>query len=168
MNEIEKFTKIAKDYVVRERSDFQLQNFVVNQHDTPEMQYRQILIEIKSLITKIRFAELNLQKEEIKLERLEKSDDPIDQIKAEEKRLGITITLDVMEGAKRELAFLLNLANQYPQYTPQDIENNQPEYWEKRLQRQATLDRMSVEQHVSAGNLMSMLNAGMLNRELES
>jgi hypothetical protein len=168
MNEIEKIENIAKDYVVRERSDFQLQHFVVNQHDTPEMQYRQILIEIKSLITKIRFAQLNLQKEEIKLERLEKSDDPIDQIKAEEKRLGITITLDVMEGAKRELAFLLNLANQYPQYTPQDIENNQPEYWEKRLQRQATLDRMSVEQHVSAGNLMSMLNAGMLNRELEA
>jgi hypothetical protein len=163
MNQIE---KIAKDYVVRERSDYQLLHFVVGQHDTPHMQYRQILLEVKSLITKIRLAELNVEKQQIKLDAL--TDEPLDQIKAEKIRMGIAITLDALEGGRRELAFLLKLAENYPSYTPQEIEDNQQEYWEARLQRQATLDRMSVEQQVSAGNLTSMLNAGMLNRELEA
>lgn len=158
--------KVAKDYVVRERSDYQLRHFVIGQHDTPQMQYRQILMEVKQLVMKIRLAELDVEKKRIKLERL--TDDPLDQIKAEKLNLGIAITLDLIEGARRELAFLLKLSEEYPQYTPQDIENNQQEYWEARLQRQATLDRMSIEQQVSAGNLMSMLNAGLLNREIES
>lgn len=156
--------KIAQDYIVRERSDYQLRHFVVGQHDTPHMRYRQILMEVKSLVTKIRFAELDVEKKRIKLARL--SDDPLDAIKAEEHRLGITITLDLIEGARRELAFLLELAKEYPQYSPQEIEANQQEYWEARLQRQANIDRMSVEQQVSAGNLTSMLYSGLLHREI--
>lgn len=158
--------KIARDYVVRERSDYQLRHFVVGQHDTPEMRYRQILIEVKQLVMKIKLAELDVQKKQIKLERL--TSDPLDQVKAEKLRLGIAVTSDQIEGARRELECLLVMANEYPNYTPQDIEDNQQEYWESRLQRQATLDRMSIEQQVSTGNLMSMLNAGLLNREIES
>lgn len=158
--------KVAHDYIVRERSDFQLEHFVVGQHDTPEMQYRQIIIEAKSLITKIRFAELDLQMQRIKLDKL--SDSPVDQIKAERHRIGMALTEDNVEAAKRELAFLCRLAEQYPRYSAEDIEANQREYWENRLQRQATLDRLSVEQQVSVGNLGSMLNAGLLNRELEA
>jgi len=154
----------ARDYVVRERSDYQLRHFVVGQHDTPHMRYRQILMEAKQLVTKIRFAELEVEKQRIKLKRL--GDDPLDQIKAEKRRMNITITLDLIEGARRELTFLLTLANEYPPFTPQEIEENQQEYWEARLQRQANLDRLSVEQQVSAGNLTSMLNAGLLNREI--
>ena len=154
----------ARDYVVRERSDYQIRHFVVGQHDTPHMRYRQILMEAKQLVTKIRFAELEVEKQRIKLYRL--GDDALDQIKAEKKRINISITLDLLEGARRELAFLVKLANEYPQFSPQEIEDNQQEYWEARLQRQANLDRLSVEQQVSAGNLTSMLNAGLLNREL--
>jgi hypothetical protein len=154
----------ARDYIVRERSDYQLLHFVIGQHDTPHMRYRQILIEVKSLVTKIRFAELDVEKQQIKLDAL--TDEPLDRIKAEAIRITMAITLDALEGARRELAFLLKLAEEYPAYTPQEIEDNQQEYWEARLQRQATLERMSVEQQVSAGNLMSMLNAGLLNREI--
>lgn len=163
MNDIE---KLAQDYVVRERSDYQLRHFVIGQHDTPQMRYRQILMEVKQLLVKIRFAELNVEKKRIKLERL--TDDPLDQIKADKHRMSIAITLDLIEAARRELDCLLAMASEYPHYTPQDIEDNQQEYWETRLQRQATLDQLSVEQQVSAGNLTSMLNAGLLNREIES
>lgn len=158
--------KVAQDYVVRERSDYQLRHFVIGQHDTPEMRYRQILMEIKQLLIKIRFAELDVQKKQIKIERL--TSDPLDEIKAEKHRISMTITLDLIEGARRELDYLLGMAAEYPQYTPQDIEDNQREYWEARLQRQANLDRLSVEQQVSASNLTSMLNAGLLNREIGS
>jgi hypothetical protein len=157
--------QFARDYIVRERSDYQLLHFVIGQHDTPHMRYRQILLEVKSLITKIRLAELDVKKQQIKLDAL--TDEPLNQIKAEKIRINIAITLDALEGARRELAFLLKLAEDYPAYTPQEIEENQQEYWEARLQRQATLERMSVEQQVSTVNLMSMLNAGLLNREVE-
>lgn len=163
MTEIE---KIASDYIIRERSDYQLRHFVVGQHDTPEMRYRQILIEVRSLVMKIKLAELDVEKRRIKLERL--SDDPLDQIKAEKIRLSVGVTLDLIEGARRELQCLVNMAQEYPHYTPQDIENNQEQYWEARLQRQATVDRLSVEQQVSAGNLMSMLQTGLLHREISS
>jgi hypothetical protein len=156
--------KVAQDYVLRERSDYQLRHFVIGQHDTPQMQYRQIILEVKSLVTTIRSAELNVEKMRIKLSRL--SNDPLDQIKAEKHRMNIAITLDLIEAARRELTFFLKVAEEYPAYTPQDIEDNQSEYWEARLQRQATLDRMSVEQQISVGNLGSMLNAGLLHREL--
>lgn len=158
--------KIAQDYVVRERSDYQLRHFVIGQHDTPHMRYRQILMEVKQLVMKIRLAELDVEKKRIKLDRL--GDDPLEQIKAEKLRLGIAVTLDLMEGARRELNCLLKLAEEYPQYTPQDIEDNQQEYWEARLQRQANVDRMSVEQQVSPANLTSMLFSGLLHREIQS
>lgn len=158
--------KIAKDYIVRERSDYQLRHFVIGQHDTPEMRYRQILLEVKSLIMNIRLAELDVEKRRIKLNSL--TDNPLDQIKAEKLRLGIALTLDTLEGARQELAYLLQLAEEYPEYTLQDIEDNQQEYWEARLQRQANIDRMSIEQQVSSGNLTSMLFSGLLHREIES
>lgn len=163
MNDVE---KIAQDYVVRERSDYQLRHFVIGQHDTPQMRYRQILMEVKQLVMKIRLAELDVEKKRIKLDRLD--NDALDQIKAEQLRLGMAVTLDSIEGARRELAFLMQLAEEYPQYTAQDIEDNQQEYWEARLQRQANVDRMSVEQQVSAANLTSMLYSGLLHREIES
>lgn len=162
MTDLEQY---ARDYVVRERSDYQLRHFVIGQHDTPQMRYRQILLEVKSLVSKIRLAELDVEKNRIKIQRL--TDDPLDQIKAEKLRLGIGVTLDAIEGARRELEFLLDLAKDYPQYTPQDIEDNQEEYWEARLQRQAKIDRMSVQEQISAGNLTSMLFSGLFYKEIE-
>ena len=163
MNDIE---KAAHDYIVRERSDYQLQHFVIGQHDTPHMQYRQILIEVKSLIIKIRFAKLDIDKKRIKIDAL--TDAPLDAIKAEKLRLGIAITLDAIEGANRELSFLLRLAEEYPQYTAQDIEDDQTHYWQARLERQAMIEKMSVEHQMSSANLTSMLNAGLLKREIAS
>jgi hypothetical protein len=157
--------KVAKDYVVRERSDYQLKHFVIGQHDTPEMQYRQILLEVKSLVMKIKLAELDVEKKRIKISRL--TDDPLDIIKAKKLELGISITLDALEGARRELDFLLRLAENYQKYSPQDIEDNQEQYWQARLERQAAIDQMGSQQQISPSNLMSMLNAGLLKRGIE-
>lgn len=156
--------KASREYIVRERSDYQLQHFVIGQHDTPQMQFRQILLEVKSLVIKIKLAELDVEKKRIKIDAL--ADTPLQLIKGEKLRLGIAVTLDALEGARRELAFLLRIAEDYPQYSPQDIEDNQSEYWQARLERQAMIEQMSVEQQISSANLTSMLNAGLLEREI--
>jgi hypothetical protein len=158
--------RVANDYVVRERSDYQLRHFVIGQHDTPEMRYRQILLEAKDLIFKIKNAELSLEITRRKIDKLEASDKETDHIKAQQRRLGMALTLDALEGAKRELDYLVELSKDYRHYEPDEIEANQAEYWEKRLTRQATTDRMALEQGVNAGNLASMMNAGLVQKEL--
>jgi uncharacterized protein (DUF433 family) len=159
--------KIAQSYTIPSRTYFQLKHFVIGQHDTPEMQYRQIIIEVKDLLFKIRSTEIVLKKEEILLKRLEESNDEMDLLEAESKRLGMAVTRDTLEGGKREFNYLCNLAKDYPHYSPDDIEAAQETYWRQRLNRQASIDQLSADQRVSVGNLHSMHQAGLLPKELE-
>lgn len=158
----------SKNYVIRSRTRYQLENFVISQHDTPEMQYRQILIEAQDLIYKIKLTELDIKKAQIKIEKLKESADPLDLIKKEKTELSLALTQMTLEGAKLELQDLENLFKKYPKYTPEQIEINQPEYWEKRLHRQAQADIVSVQQGISTGNLLSMLSAGLLVQDPET
>jgi hypothetical protein len=159
---------ISKNYVIRSRTRYQLENFVISQHDTPEMQYRQILIEAQDLIYKIKLTELDIKKAQIKIEKLKDSNDPLDVIKKEKTQLSLAMTQMTLEGAKLELQDLENLFKKYPNYTPEQIEINQPEYWEKRLNRQAQADIVSAQQGISQGNLLSMLSAGLLSQNPET
>jgi hypothetical protein len=151
--------------VVPSRSRFQLRQFVIGQHDTAPMQWRQILIEAQDLSYKIRLAELDVEKKRIEIHRLMSSGDPIDAIEAEEKRLGIVLTERTLEGARMELGWLQELADEVGEHSHDEIEADQPEYWAKRLNRQAGLDRLAAIEGVTAGNLQSMLNAGLLAKD---
>jgi hypothetical protein len=118
------------------RSRFQLENFVVNAHPTPEMQYHQIITEIQALYYTIKQVTLELQKTEIEIKRLRETGDEVDEIDAQIKELGIEQTRVVGVGAFRELEVLLDLKSKYPEYTRSEIENGQLEYWQARLELQ--------------------------------
>jgi hypothetical protein len=118
------------------RSRFQLKNFVVNAHPTPEMQYYQIITEIQALYYNIKEVSLDLQKKQIEIDRLRQTGDEIDEIEAQIKELGIEQTKVVGVGAFRELEVLLELKSQYPEYTRNEIEQGQGEYWGLRLEQQ--------------------------------
>jgi len=120
------------------RSAFQLECFVIGAHDTPEMQYYQCVTEIQALYYTIKEVTLQLKKTQIEIDRLRASGDEIGEIEAQIKELGIQQTEVVAVGAFRELEVLLAIKNRYPAYTRQEIEMGQPEYWEKRLNRQET------------------------------
>jgi hypothetical protein len=147
------------------RSRYQLRHFVIGQHDTPQMRWRQIVIEAQMLAYNIRMAELDIRRKEIEIERLMASGDELDAIEAEEKRLGIVLTERTLAGARLELGWLDELAQEVGEFTPEQIEANQPEYWQARLARQAGLERMSAQQGIGTGNLQSMLSAGLLTKE---
>ena len=119
------------------RSRFQLENFVVEAHPTPEMQYHQIITEIQSLYYTIKEVSLQLQKTEIEIKRLRNTGDEIDELEAQIKEPGIEQTRVVGVGAFRELEILLDLKNNYPEYTRNDIELGQAEYWKLRLAEQS-------------------------------
>jgi hypothetical protein len=118
------------------RSRFQLENFVVLSHATPEMQYYQIITEIQALYYTIKQVSLELQKTQIEIDRLRQTGDEIDEIEAQIKELGIEQTKVVGVGAFRELEILLQLKTEYPNYTRNEIEQGQGQYWQLRLDQQ--------------------------------
>jgi len=148
--------------VQQPRSRFQLIHFVIGQHDTPEMRFYQLCLELQDMVYKIRLAEIGMRKSEVRIGRLEATGDELDALEAEEGRLGLEQTRIVMAGAERELAILTDLFNESTHYTRDEIEHAQPDYWEKRLTRQTNLQIMSGS--VGWAQLDSLRQAGLLDQ----
>jgi hypothetical protein len=159
--------KYADSTIIPSRSRYQLQNFVIGKHDTNPMRWRQILLEAQQLAYNIRMAELDIQRKQIEIERLLATGDPIDEIEAEEKRIGIIMTERALKAAELEFSWLQEAATETGAYTLKEIEEDQPRYWEARLLRQAEIEQLATRNGVSSGNLESMNSAGLLAKENE-
>lgn len=148
--------------LITSRTRYQLKHFVIDNHPTAPMRWRQILLETQDLLYKIRSAEIHQQKQAIERDRLIATGDPIDALDAEQKQLDMILTERTLIAAKQELEWLQEIAEEIGVFTFEEIEADQPDYWVKRLKQQADLDVLSVQQGIGVGNLTSMLNAGML------
>jgi len=150
------------------RSKFQLEHFVLNQHDTDEMKYYQCVLEIQALINSYRKAELERKKMVIEITRLRSSNDEIDNLDADIKQLDLD-NLDIsMKGAERELTILAELWQSFPvKYKREEIENNQTDYWTKRLTRQAEA-QMLGSGIIDWAQIDTMRQAGILNSFVEN
>ncbi len=148
------------------RSRYQLIHFVIGQHDTPEMRFYQLCLELQDMGFKLRTAQLSVRKTEIEIARLLEAGDELDAIEAEEKEVGLEQTRIVMRGAEREIAVLTDLFDESQKFTRDEIEHAQPEYWEKRLTRQTNLQIMSGG--VQWAQLDSMRQIGMLDELVEA
>jgi hypothetical protein len=164
---VHELEKISENFIVQARSRYQIENFVIGQHDTEEMQYRQIIIEAQDLIHKIKKAEVQIEKMNIEIQALSKGD-RLKQLDAADKALDKRYLEITLAGSYRELAVLQDLFNAFPKYSADEIERNQKDYWEKRLTRQAHIEALSAQQGVSSGNLTSMLQANLLRNEVEA
>tara|TARA_R100001530_G_scaffold26567_1_gene21298 strand:+ start:972 stop:1499 length:528 start_codon:yes stop_codon:yes gene_type:complete len=147
--------------VQQPRSRYQLIHFVLGQHDTPEMRFYQLCLELQDMGFKLRMAQLNVRKTEIEIARLVATGDDLDAIEAEEKQVGLEQTRIVMRGAERELAVLTDLFDESQKFTRDEIEHAQPEYWQKRLTRQTNLQIMAGG--VQWAQLDSLRQAGLLD-----
>ncbi len=148
------------------RSRYHLIHFVIGQHDTPEMQFYQLMLELQDMGFKLRMAELNVKKTEVEIARLLETGDELDAIEAEEKQVGLEQTQIVMKGAQREIAVLEDIFNECQHYTRDEIEHAQPEYWQARLTRQTNLQMMSG--NVQWAQLDSMRQIGLLDDLVEA
>ena len=143
------------------RSRYQLEHFVIGQHDTAEMRFYQLCLELQDMGFKLRMAELNVKKTEVEIARLVATGDDLDALEAEEKQVGLEQTEIVMKGAERELAILTDLFDESQKFTRDEIEHAQPEYWQKRLTRQTNLQLMAGG--VQWAQLDSLRQAGLLD-----
>ena len=147
--------------IQQQRSRYQLVHFVIGQHDTPEVRYYQVCIELQDMGLKLRLAELGVRKAEVEIRRLLETGDELDAIEAEEKQVGLEQTLIVMLGAEREIAILTDLFDESQKFTRAEIEHAQPDYWQARLTRQTNLQLLAGT--VQWAQLDSMRQAGLLD-----
>lgn len=154
---------LAMAEIQQPRSQFQLEKFVINQHDTDEMKYFQCVTEIQSLYYTIRTVSLEMKKTEIEIAKLRATGDEVDEIDAQLKELGLEQTRLVGVGAFRELGHLMNIFESFPiKYTREQIEIAQPDYWSKRLNRQAILELTGGSQ-AAASHLDSLRQIGAIS-----
>lgn len=153
----------AFNEISQSRSNFQLERFVLGQHDTPEQRYKQVVLEVQTLVVALQKNILELQKLDIRIAKLNESDDPIDKIDA----TILTIDKEVAEigisGGKKELEYLLSLWDSFEhKYTAEEIEVAQEEYWTKRLHRQASLEAIGNGGKVNWSFLDALNQIGQL------
>lgn len=154
--------------VQQPRSRFQLERFVLGQHATPEMQYYQTVIELQDMIYKYKLAQINVKKTEAKIAKLRATGDQIDELKAQERELGLAQTKFAMIGAERELAHLVEIWNGFEQkYTREEIEAAQPDYWQERLTNNAKAMLMGGA-GVNPAHIEAMDQAGVLDSFVET
>jgi len=125
------------------RTRYQLEHFVVGAHDTPEMQFVQVCRELEALYYTIKEVGMANKKTELEIVKLRATKDDIDAIDADIKELGLERTRLVAIGARRELDTLIDIYDQIPHFTREQIDVSQPGYWQARLSRQANLQGMA-------------------------
>lgn len=149
--------------VSRPRTRFQLEKFVIGQHDTPEQQYKQLVLELNNLYYAYQVNSLLCKKSELEIAALRATGNPVDEIDAQIKELGLEQTYIVMLGAKSEFDDLLALWKESPiKYSADDLEALQPIYWDARLTRQAQLEAVGRNE-VTFGNLDALRQIGKLD-----
>ncbi len=155
--------------IQKPRTRFQLENFVVGQHDTDAQQYKQVLLELQSCLYTYRIAMLQIQKVEVEIKRLRETGDEIDELDAQIKEIELEKTKIITIGARRELADLVEIWELFDhKYTYEEIEADQRDYWNLRLTRQAQLEAIGKGGQVDWGSLDALRQIGKFgNTEVE-
>ena len=147
------------------RSRYQIIRFVLGQHDTPEMQFYQLCLELGSMRHTMEHTLNIVKQQKVKIKRLLAEGDELSDLEAEELQIGLDQTMLSMKGAEREIAILEDLFHSCTDFTRDEIEHAQPDYWEKRLTRQTNLQIMSG--NVGWAQLDSMRQIGLLDELVE-
>lgn len=157
----------AIEQVQQPRSNFQLAHFVVGQHFTPEMQYYQILLELSDLLYKHQLSSIDAEILEEKIKRKELKNNKIDDLKAKKLRINLAKLKETLTATEKEIDFLYTAWKSTPiKYTREQIEQAQPDYWEKRLVHDVEMQALSGA--VNPAHLTSLKQAGILDSFLES
>jgi hypothetical protein len=153
--------------VQQPRSRFQLERFVTGSHLTTEMQYYQTCLELQDMIYKYEFAKIAVKKTELKIAKLRETKDELKELKAQEAELGLKQTRLAMTGAERELNHLAAIFSTFEKnFTREEIEAAQPEYWNARLTANARAMLMGGTS-VNAAHIEAMQQAGVLDNFIE-
>jgi hypothetical protein len=154
--EIQKIEKIitelqqAFDAIAMSRSPYVLENLVVKEKDTEPEQWTQCVLEMR--VKYINIKRLLLEIEKLKLNREIYSDTRLGEIENQLNEIEIEDLEWQLNGQLREFFALHSIYQSFDkQYTREELNEAQREYWFKRLSRQATQDILA-KGRISVGN----------------
>ena len=141
------------------RTDFELKHFVVDQHEGDPQRYAQCVLEIQTKFNNIRRALINKRKINYEIDSADISN-PLVQFDVEGKRIDLEEQDLALLGAVREFQALYKLFLSFEKkFTREEINAAQPEYWVKRLTRQANHDLLA-NGRVGVGNIDALRMIG--------
>lgn len=138
------------------RSNYQIENFVINSNFTDERRYAQCVLELQNKYYSIKRADITRRrlKKEIENETC--------PFNIEEKMLDIEQVEIALYGALREFDILYKLFKSFPKYTNEQLQEGETKYWIERLVTQAQQD-IESQGTISAGNAEALRQANLLN-----
>lgn len=134
-----------------------MRHFVVGQHDAAGQQWAQCVLETQNRLMAVAAADCDVELAELKLRKLEKRATRKSRIKAKKMRIelrGIALArLGTIRGIGHLLKIKHDLESQHGGrgWTRAELDAEQPEYWQRRLDRQALLD-INATGRVGVGN----------------
>lgn len=149
------------------RTKYQLVNFVLGQHHSKEMQYRQLLLEADGMGSNIERTNLEIEKLEAEIIELEASGIKSDAAEAQIKKHDISRKKKALEQFQNEYDLMLELFELYPKFTNEQIENNQKDYWQTRLTRVAQFQMLSRQGGVDWAQLEALQQADYIEEALQ-
>jgi len=158
------------DAIQQNRSNFQLKNFIVAQHQTPGRQRMQCIDELQARLFNIRYMQLDAEKLNIEIEELESGgarkrlttfEERLRQVDIEKKKLQLAKDELFRLNQVREAECLYAIAQSLPKYTRKQYEEEEPLYWALRLNEQIELSN-------DRGNIQALkqINRGVLTKPL--
>lgn len=158
---LEKITR-AFDVVCQPKSNFQIEKFVVGQHDTPERQYVQCVIQLHALVCNIKRGEINRRRKLIEIKSLEKETGELAELDLAEKQVDLEQIEFSLKGALREFSCYFAILENFKEgFTYEEIQNGEANYWMMRLSRQSQCDRESTGR-IGIGNREALWQAGFI------
>jgi len=150
----------AFDEIQMPRTEYELRKFVIESQDTPAKAYAHCVLELSNKYDNLRLANIDVQIKEHEIAELEAKKDKISKLEAQKKRIELEQTNRARVGALREFEALYRIWHEFPhKYTRAEIDADQPEYWDKRIARQANNDMISSGR-VSASNVDALRMIG--------
>lgn len=150
----------AFDEIQMPRTEYELRKFVIESQDTPAKAYAHCVLELSNKYDNLRLANIDVQIKEHEIAELEAKKDKISKLEAHKKRIELEQTNRARVGALREFEALYRIWHEFPhKYTRAEIDADQPEYWDKRIARQANNDMISSGR-VSASNVDALRMIG--------
>lgn len=144
------------------RSRYQIERFVLGQHNTPEMRFYQLCLEAQDLKFKIEHAEVAVDRAMLTIKTLSGAGSEAALLDARDAEIDLRQTELALIGARRELAVLEEIFESIPQFTREQIDAAQPDYWRERITRQATLEALGTGGAVSWAQLDALRQVGGL------
>jgi hypothetical protein len=142
------------------RTSFQLERFVMQEHDLPERKFLQLMMELKSMRDGFIGDIFEMEKIKIEIKRLIAKNDEVDTLEAMKKQYFLKQLEENMIFREREIKTIVKLINSLPKiYTYDEIEAAESRYWECRLTRQAFEDMASAQTGINQGNIRANIQA---------